>query len=57
MRRLVVLGFLTLLLIFASFMYFERSKGGIAASGELFISRYRGYVAGYVNDTVRLDIY
>ncbi|MCD6558398.1 MAG: hypothetical protein J7K57_00725 [Palaeococcus sp.] len=56
-KRLVILGFLTLLLIFASFMYFERDKDSIAGSGELLISQYQGYVAGYVNDTVRLDIY
>lgn len=56
-RRRVILAFLTLLLIFASFMYFERDKNTTVPPGELFISQYRGYVAGYVNDTVRLDVY
>ena len=52
----IVPVFLTLLLIFALFTYFERDRSTVV-SGELFISQYRGYVAGYVNDTVRLDIY
>lgn len=47
---------LFLLLIVALFVYFERDKNTVV-SGELFISRYQGYVAGYVDDTVRLDIY
>ena len=54
---------LLIILSFSMYLAFTEYQNALlkyrqsGVQGELFINEYRGYVCGFVNETVRLDVY